>query len=409
MNAALPRVGLFQPYPNGLGGMQRVLIQLARALPRAGWDPIFIVPEAGRFTAALDREQLDWLWCDPGPAWHVYHRGRRGLSYLLSPRRVLDLARYWRRLAGELRTHGIAVLHCNDYRGVALAAPAGRLAGRATLWHMHGILNSTLATLAASALARCKVPVSEGMLACLGIPRRWLGRVEVIPNGVALPAAPPQTKFADMPAPPVVLALGRLHPCKNFELLLAAFDQMARQHPDAECWVAGGDSGDAAYGKQLRERAARLRAAGRVKFLGHCDDVPALLRRCAVLAVPSHVETFSLVAVEAMLAGKPVVAARTGGLNDVVAHGETGLLVPPGDTPAFARALLEILADPLRARRLGEAGRQRAQARFGVERMARDFATLYARLAGPDLETVRPAVPPSAAPDESTPDLERAA
>jgi starch synthase len=115
------------------------------------------------------------------------------------------------------------------------------------------------------------------------------------------------------------------------------------------------------------------------------------------------------VAVEAMLAGKPVVAARTGGLNDVVAHGETGLLVAPGDTPAFARALLDILNDPVHARRLGEAGRQRAQARFGVERMARDFATLYARLAGPDLDTVRPAVPPSAAPDESTPDLERAA
>jgi glycosyltransferase involved in cell wall biosynthesis len=104
-----------------------------------------------------------------------------------------------------------------------------------------------------------------------------------------------------------------------------------------------------------------------------------------VFAMPSVWEGFGLVLLEAMAAGRPIVASRVATIPEVVLDGETGILVPPGDAPALAEALVQMAHDRQLAARLGEAGRRRLQQHFSLQKMVADTELLYRELAG-DLE-----------------------
>jgi starch synthase len=109
-------------------------------------------------------------------------------------------------------------------------------------------------------------------------------------------------------------------------------------------------------------------------------EVIQLLSHAAVFAIPSVYEPLGIVNLEAMACGTAVVGSRTGGIPEVVADGETGLLVPPGDAEALAAALNVLLRDPDRAQAMGQAGRKRAIAEFGWPAIAAQTAALYAEL-----------------------------
>jgi glycosyltransferase involved in cell wall biosynthesis len=114
-----------------------------------------------------------------------------------------------------------------------------------------------------------------------------------------------------------------------------------------------------------------------VVFAGYRGDVPALLAGCDVFCLPSRAEGLPMVVLEAMMQARPVVATPAGGTAELVADGETGLLVPVGDAGALAAALRTLLDDPGRARRLGEAGRARVLAEFSADRAAERILGLY--------------------------------
>jgi len=375
-----PRIGLYQPYPHTFGGLQAVVLKLARALPDFGFEPIIVSPEEGKFTEAIRSENLPCMISDPGPEWHVYGRGANSFSYLLSPRRIWRLLRYWHELGRDLRYNQIALLHCNDYRGVMLAAPAARLAGIPVIWHMHGFVPSRVANLVASALVHWTVPVSRGMLDYLRVPRWLFGKCEVIYNGLEATQANDLGSRIAWDGSPVVLAIGTLHRRKGFETLIRAFHDVAAKMPQAECWILGEEFGDGSYARDLRNLVEALGLNGNVKFLGHSSDVPRYLSRCSLLAIPSRVEAFGMVALEAMLAGKPVVACRTGGLQEIVVHRQTGSLVEAGDEKEMGRAILSILNDQVLAQRMGLAARARVLEHFTAAKMAASFAAFYSNL-----------------------------
>ena len=110
---------------------------------------------------------------------------------------------------------------------------------------------------------------------------------------------------------------------------------------------------------------------------GRVGDVAWWLRRAAVVVHPARWEGFGLALLEAMLCGRPIVATRVSSVPEIVTNGETGLLVPPDDPSALATASISLLDDPVRAARLGEAGRVRAEAEFSVARMAERTAAVY--------------------------------
>jgi glycosyltransferase involved in cell wall biosynthesis len=162
--------------------------------------------------------------------------------------------------------------------------------------------------------------------------------VRVIPSGVDVPE-----EVAEEADPPEVLFAGRLSPEKGILELVEAANGMTL--------VVAGDG-------PLRDRVP-----GALGFVPHHALGP-LYERAAVVAVPSHREGFGVVCAEAMAYGRPVVAGAVGGLLDLVADGETGLLVPPRDVPALREALERLIGDRELRRRMGEAARERVRSRF---------------------------------------------
>jgi glycosyltransferase involved in cell wall biosynthesis len=138
--------------------------------------------------------------------------------------------------------------------------------------------------------------------------------------------------------------------------------------------------GDGPLRAELEALTADLNLTDRVRFLGSRDDVAALLVAADVAVLSSRSEGLSLALLEAMAAGKPVVATRVGGNPEVLTDGETGRLVPPADPEALAAALLEVLDQPGQAAALGRAARSRVVERFSLRGMVTQYEQVYERL-----------------------------
>lgn len=172
---------------------------------------------------------------------------------------------------------------------------------------------------------------------------------------------------------PLAGVVGRLTEQKGHTYLLDAFAEVIRALPSACLLVVG----DGELRSALERQATRLGLHGNVTFTGRREDVPRIMMALDVLVMPSLWEGFGLVLLEAMAAGKPVVASRVGAIPEIVADGETGLLVPPRDPESLARALLAVLYDPAQAGEMGWRGRQRLEQQFGVVRMVEQMQALY--------------------------------
>jgi glycosyltransferase involved in cell wall biosynthesis len=140
-------------------------------------------------------------------------------------------------------------------------------------------------------------------------------------------------------------------------------------------------AGDGPLGPRLAETASLYHLDGRVRFLGHRDDVPRLLAAADLVVLPSAYEGLPNLVLEAMRFGKPVVATAAPGTTEVVVDGHTGVLVPVGNPQLLARAIRDIVRDRELARRLGQAGRDRVDSAFRADVMIAQFAALYEQLA----------------------------
>jgi glycosyltransferase involved in cell wall biosynthesis len=170
--------------------------------------------------------------------------------------------------------------------------------------------------------------------------------------------------------------VGRLAPQKGQRHLIGAMPLLLERVPRAHAVIAG--AGD--LEEFLRDLAEQTGVANRVHVLGPRKDVPALMHAIDVFAMPSIWEGFGLVLLEAMAAGRPIVASRVATIPEVVVDGQTGLLVPAGDPLALAEALAQLADQPALASRLGEAGRERVRRHFSLEKMVGDTELLYREL-----------------------------
>jgi len=198
------------------------------------------------------------------------------------------------------------------------------------------------------------------------------------------PGGEPDRRLLEELGEGFVLVVGRLagrERYKGHDELLEALPEVARRFASVRLVIAG-DGPDA---PRLEQKARATGAADRVRFTGGVDGatLEALYHRCALFAMPSRLEGFGLVFVEAMAAGKACVALAGTAPAEIVVDGETGRLVPDGDPAALAAALVELLADPERARRLGEAGRARYEREFTFAAFERRLEPVLARLVEP--------------------------
>ncbi|OGG44934.1 MAG: hypothetical protein A3F84_05725 [Candidatus Handelsmanbacteria bacterium RIFCSPLOWO2_12_FULL_64_10] len=223
-------------------------------------------------------------------------------------------------------------------------------------------------------------------------------RVEVLHNGVDTTALDParcaprgevRRELGISEEALLVTAVGRLAAVKNYPLLLRAFARAHRALPGIALAVVGEGEELAA----LKALSAELDIADRVRFTGFREDVPEVLRASDLFVHASLMEGLPNAVLEAMAMGRPVVATDAGGVPELVAHGETGLLTPSGDEEALTKALLRLLSAPEMRRGMGDAGRRRARQRFDQDAQVLKLETYLERMGGWRAEMTRPRFP----------------
>ena len=365
-----------------VGGAERQLVELASHLDKRFVPTVCCLFDRGALADELERSGVQVM---VGGISHV--RRHRGLRRLVALARLpAEFIRLWWRV----RRLGPAILHGFLFHSYIIGAFVGRLAGvpvivagRRSLSHFkrhHPVLRFvervanglTDAVVANSRAVREDTLVSEGVAA---------NRIEVIYNGLdpsrfdVAPAEDLRARLA-VGAGPVVLVVANLIPYKGHTYFLNAWTLIRDRHPSAVALLCGEGPARA----HLEAEAARLHVASSIRFLGRRSDVPALLTIADVLVHPSTEEGFCNALLEAMAAGRPVVATDVGGTAEAVVSGETGWIVPARDAARLASATVEILERPDRGRSLGEAGRRRVQARFDRRVMVTGYEELYDRL-----------------------------
>lgn len=359
------------------GGGEGQFIERIRTLDRSRWRPLVaILQRDGPHVRALEEMGLPPREIPlPGSLYH--------------PGTALAVAR----LARWMREENVRLVHAQDFYTNLISVPAARLAGarvivsRLDLSHHHGPTQRRALALA-SRLADCVQANADAI-------RRQVvredgvspDRVEVVRNGIDLARLDAERdRDPALPVPPdalVVTVVANLHPVKRQEDVVEAVALLAERHPHVHLVLVG----EGERKLPAAALAARRGIADRVHLLGHRHDVAAILGRSHVLVSASDAEGLSNSIMEGMAARLPVVATAVGGSPELVEHGVRGLLVPPRDPGAMARALDRLVVDPTLRRRMGHDGRDFVERTLSGDRMAREFDRLYERVLSSDQST----------------------
>ena len=350
-----------------LYGSDLQLVESVTGLTAAGWEVVVVLPQDGPLSARLRAAgaAVEFLAVPVLRNSLLRSAGLLGLP--------ADTSRALPAMARRLRALDPAVVYVNTVT-VPLWLVAARLSGRPALCHVHeaeddaprlvGVLLNAPLLLARTVVVNSNA-ASATLLRAVPALRR---RTEVVHNGVAGPPEPlPPVPGA--PGPRRVVLVGRLAPRKGTDVALEATALLRAEGRDVRLQLCGTVfPGYEWFEQQLRDRADRPDLAGAVEFAGYTSPTWPALEQADVVLVPSRAEPFGNTAVEAQLAGRPVIASAVQGLREIITSGETGLLVAPGDPGDLARAIAGVLDDAGLARSLATAGRQSALRRFSRQR-----------------------------------------
>jgi glycosyltransferase involved in cell wall biosynthesis len=359
-----PPQALFVSYTSLLGGAERILLDHATALP----GPVALACPEGPLAERARASGIAVVTIAARPL-----ELRASLRHrLATPLRIGGQARELRRIVAELQPR------CTIASGMrALLSCAAGLAGlhpRVPLVFQHNDLlpggPAGRTVRAAAHRADLVVALSQAIADDLDPHGRLGDRVEVVRPGVDLGHFAP----APLPAAPTALVLGAIVPWKRPDLALEAVALAARELPDLRLRLAGAPIGAAGAEllAQLERRTARPDLAGRVEIAGQVDDVPAALANSTCLLHCADREPYGMALVEALACGRPVVAPASAGPLEIV-DPSCGALYRPGDAPAAATALVDVIRH---ADRLAPAARTRADAHFDATAARARFAAL---------------------------------
>jgi len=358
-----------------IGGAERDLIALLSRLDRSKWHPAIACPETGPLRGVAQAQNV--------PAYPVNLPPWRKVSSLVSRDTAVRL------LCKLLVDVQPALVHVNDLWWVPHTVLAvARLSHRTPIIaHVRQETQprkvSQYSLDRVDSVVTVSHQVEQGVLAG-GVSSN---RVRTLYSGVDCSALVSSKGNYDVRAqhgvPRDALLIGtiaNLLLLKGYEVILDALPAVLAALPTVHYLIIGG--GGAEYCTRLKAIAVERGIAERVHFAGFQESVGSYLSALDLYVHPSLKEAFGLAVVEAMAMGKAVVATTTGGVPEVVAQGETGLLVPPGDVESLAKTVVSLLQDRARREQMGRCGRARAQERFSLDASVMHMEKLYGEVLG---------------------------
>lgn len=360
-------------YPHIRGGAQATTAALARNLPDHGWTAEVVAPADGPALDALRASGVRTTVLH-APSALLRYGGAHGARSRISAARALPA---WSvRLARHLRRTGADLIDVVDQRGVVLGAPAARLAKVNGIWHVHSPGRPSAIDRYGLRWAReCIVPSSA-------VAEQLSGRATVVAPALPFMRSMPRPSF-DGDAPRIVAA-GRLHPAKGFDVLIEAVGQLRRHIPELSLDIYGAaQEGHEDHLRTLEVRVAALGLQHVVRLAGHACCPWSQWDGAATFVQPSRREPFGMALIEAMACGFPVIATRVAGPSEIVDDGHTGLLVPPDDADALAAAIERVLRDHDLARAMAAAARAHVVETYTIERLLARTAAVFDRARRP--------------------------
>ncbi|MCC6170077.1 MAG: glycosyltransferase [Caldilineaceae bacterium] len=373
-----------------IGGAQEVARTLAKHLASDRCTPIVCALFA-------DGPLLHDL-AQQGSQVKVLYLSRR--SVLALPWFLADLIRMWRALWHFMLEHKINIIQTNILGSnsflVLALAKAMKIPVVTFTFHSQRFLPTTegrslknrlyclayrLARHWTSDYVAVSNEIKQAMVRLLGLGE---GKITAIGNGVDIDRYRQPTDRERLrrqlglpPQAPVLITVGTLRTAKGHRYLIQAAADVLRRFPETHFLFVG----DGELRHPLESQTAACGLTEKIHFLGSRQDIPDLLAASDVFVLPSLWEGLSMALLEAMAAAKPIVATAVSGTSQVIIDKENGILTPPGDAPALAQAICDVLSQlDAGACAMGESARRRVAASFSVEKQAAEYMALYERL-----------------------------
>lgn len=375
---------LYASHFGGMGGAERSLLDLMLAVRTLGIQPLLLCPEGPLSRQAAKNGIASEHW--------PVHTVTRALGSRPWWRSAPEVMSGWWKLNRQLERLQPDIFHVNSSQAMFWAGPAGWIRRSCpVVWHWRDFHQSGSSARLMARTASAVVAISRCVREFVAARLDGTVRVALVENGVAdlgpdIPARGAKQRAAlGVPSGvPLIVMAGQSVPRKGHAVFLQALARLRRQRPDARAWLLcmEHDRQSAEHTRGLRRQAAELGCGENVRITTGVDEIGPVLSAADVVAVPSLREPFGRIAVEAMLAERPVVASDVDGLREIVVEGETGILVRPSDAAGFAEGLLHVLEQPDLWRSKMPSARRRALTLYSSARVGTEIRALYKELAG---------------------------
>jgi glycosyltransferase involved in cell wall biosynthesis len=373
-----------------LYGSDKTLLLLLQNLDRARYRPVVVLPGSGPLHDALESEGIIVV---TAPVLKLYRK-------MFTPgglvRFFADIRKAYKVLNRLNKEYHFDLVYSNTL-AVLLGFFYAKRKKLPHLWHVHEIIErpafirKALTAVLASPANSVIVHNSEATCTFWSQHPAIAKRSRVVLNGIdTIVPVVNETEIQQIrqqrlhlaPDEKAIALVGRISRWKGQGILLDAFSRLAPRYPKARLlYVGSPPPGQEHFLYSLEAEIERLGLKHRVVLLPFQEDIVKIWQAIDIAVVPStEPEPFGMVAIEAMLAGKPVVASAHGGLTEIVKDGVTGCLVPAGDPEALAAAIETLLKDSETATKMGIAGRKRIVEEFSVQQYAEKLSDIFKEL-----------------------------
>ncbi len=394
LNMSAPKTILFIHHSNDLYGADIMLLETIQGLDRSLFAPMVVLPEdcrtPGGLAAELEKAGVPYRFLPLGVIRRRYFKPNNVLRYFR------ELAAGVKSLKETIREHNVALVHSNTL-AVCAGAFAARLAGVKHVWHIHELLVSPKIVrkglhYIAPRMSCAVICISEAVRQhVLADEPHFTARLIRIYNGLPLekfaasaPGRAIREEFGVPETAPFIGMIGRVNQWKGQTVFARAARTLLDRFPDAFFISVGSVFSDEFHHMDaLKAELKQLGISERFILAPFRRDVPSFLAALDVYVHPSILpEPFGLVVLEAMAAGRPVVATAHGGPMEMIEDGVSGYLVEPGNPTALARGVERVLEDRDRGRSMGREAKDRAFRMFHVTRYVAEVQAVYKKALG---------------------------